>query len=415
MSKALETRLRKGWVVALVLAGCARPGELPRPSGPAPGASATARVETGRLEPSLLLTGELVAERAVEVFAPDVSVRPLEIRWLAEDGSEVHAGDPIVELDTESILARFDDLRLAEEQAQQKLAVTEARVAADVLRAELAAAAAEAQVESARIDASVPAELQPEVEYQERQLALRKAELDLGSARAELDATRAGGRADTGIGRLELARARADLAEAEDDLEQMTVRAPADGVLLLGTNTTEDRRWQVGDQLWPGLALARLPDGRGLLVEARLSDVDDGRLVPGMAARVVPDAFPDLELGATVRSVEGVAQGGGKGGAGRAFKVVLELRPEDLAAGGSGAGVLRPGMSVRAAVRTPLGEERPLVPRSSLVLAGDEVRVVLASGEERPVVLAGCDLWRCAVAGGVEVGERLGRRVEEGA
>ena len=29
-------------------------------------------------------------------------------------------------------------------------------------------------------------------------------------------------------------------------------------------------------------------------------------------------------------------------------------------------------MSVRAAVRTPLGEERPLVPRSSLVLAGDD-------------------------------------------
>lgn len=370
------------------------------------------RVTEGTLEPRLLLTGELVAEKAVEIYAPDVSVRPLEIRWLAEDGAEVRAGDPLVELDTGSILAQLEDLRLAQEQAEQKLAVTEAQVAAEILRAELALSAAEAKVEGARIDASVPSDLQPETEYEEHRLALHKAELDLGSARADIATKRGVGRADTDLGHLELERAREELHRAEEDVERMTVRAPEDGVLLLGLNDGEGRRWQVGDQVWPGLALARLPDARSLRVEARLSDVDDGRLAAGMKAVVVPDALPDLRLEARVRSVEGVAQIRGAGSASRAFRVILELA--DRGPEGGETAALRPGMSVRAEVRLPAGDPLPLVPRSSLVLAGGQVRVVLAGGEERVVELAGCDLWSCAVRRGVEPGEAFGRRSGEG-
>src|SRR6185503_1645588 len=50
------------------------------------------RVRREPFERQYLLSGELVAERAIDLVAPDVGIRPLEIRQVVENGAQVTAG-----------------------------------------------------------------------------------------------------------------------------------------------------------------------------------------------------------------------------------------------------------------------------------------------------------------------------------
>lgn len=342
------------------------------------------------MEPRLLLTGELVVERAIELYAPDAAIRPMEIRWIAEDGASVASGDPVVEFDNEAIASRLEDLERDLEQAQQTLKVTRARVAAEIARAELKLRQKQAALDRARLDAEVPAELQPRAEYEDRQLELEKARLEFDQAQQELVAAKAGGQATVALDRLKRDQASEELRRARKDLDLLAMRAPDDGLVLFSENMRERRPWQVGDQVWPAERLARIPDLGSLEVEASLSDVDDGRLAPGMKAIVTPDAFPELELDARVRSVDGLADIQGPDSANRAFGVRLALA-------GPLPSALRPGMSVRVLVPQQGEGGMPVVPRSALVWGDEGPRLLLAGGEERPVRLGACDAHRCVV------------------
>jgi hypothetical protein len=58
-----------------------------------------------------LLTGELIAQRSVAITVPDVGIRPLEIRWMIENGATVAAGDLLFELDNTETRRRHSRAR----------------------------------------------------------------------------------------------------------------------------------------------------------------------------------------------------------------------------------------------------------------------------------------------------------------
>src|SRR5260370_3834946 len=76
----------------------------------------------GDLRPRLLLTGELKAARAQPLVAPRTANFQLQIRWLAEDGAEVAAGQPVVEVDNSSFLSNLEQKRLTAAAAADELA-----------------------------------------------------------------------------------------------------------------------------------------------------------------------------------------------------------------------------------------------------------------------------------------------------
>src|SRR6185503_3036271 len=68
--------------------------------GPPAGA---ARVTRRAVEDVFLLTGELRAMRSVSIQAPR-SEGPLQIRWMADDGADVAAGERVLELDASRVI-----------------------------------------------------------------------------------------------------------------------------------------------------------------------------------------------------------------------------------------------------------------------------------------------------------------------
>ncbi len=365
--------------------------------------SADLVVREGQVRPCQLLTGELVAERAEVLSVPPVPSWQAQIRWLAKDGAEVKAGDPV---------AIFDSGSLATDVEEKKLKATEAERALEQKTAEAETSAAEKRyaieekrtaVGKARTKAEVPSELLPQAEYQERQRALARAEGELAKAERALATQAATSQADLAVDRISLAASRREIETAERGRSALSLSAPRAGLVLIGKHPWEDRELREGDSVWVGMAIASLPDLSTLGVRARLADVDDGRIAPGMAATCTLDAYPRETLPCRIEEISALAGEAAKGARlRRAFAVRVALAKADPKR-------MLPGMSVRVeacgAPQTGL-----LAPRAGLDLAANPPRARLAAGGFAAVRLGACGPLECRVLAGLAVGQRL--RVE---
>lgn len=387
---------------AMALAGCAVAA-----SPEAAGGGAALRVRRGDFEQRLLLSGELAAERAERLTVPRGRVWQVQLRWLERHGAEVKEGQRVVAFDNSTLTADLEDKRLAAVQAESELQRVSAEAARQEAEKRFAREQREVELGKAKLAAAVPAELLPAREAQERQLALRRAEVALAKAEEELRAQLVAAAADLEVRRIALAKTEREIAAAEEGIASLELESPGEGLFLVGNHPWQGRQLQVGDMIWPGVRVAEIPDLASLYVVARLPDVDDGRVAPGMAAECVLDAWPRERRACRVREIAPLAEEESNQSLRRFVRVLVDLDGVDVAR-------MRPGMSVRVEV---LAQRTPgvlLAPRAGLRLLAAESRARLSAGERR-VELGQCNAQECVVVEGLAEGDVLLPAAEGGA
>lgn len=375
---------------ALAVAACAEAPAASRDDGPA------MAVERGDLVRSVLLTGELAAEDAVYLTTPNANIWPMQLRWIAEDGAAVTAGDPLAEFDNSQLLSSIAEMEATVVESENALAAAVARLGSAAAEAAFELEQARANLEKARMRADVPRELFSAREYEERQVERRRKELELEEASARRDSASKAGEAEVDLLRLNLERSMRRLRVAYDRIDFLDLRAARDGLFIRAINRQEGRVFQPGDSAWPGSPVGSLPDLSTLMVEARLYDVDDGRVVAGQPVIAVLDAFPDQTYRGTVHAVDLIAQEESGRTQRRTFRVavVLEtIEPERM----------RPGMSVKLEVRDEPLRDVLLAARAALDWSGGTPRLRTTEGW-REVDLGPCDAFRCVVTRGADEG-----------
>ncbi len=322
--------------------------------------------------------------------APVVKIWPLQVRWLAAAGSRVTAGDRIVEFDNAQLASRLEDERSAIVSAESALDQARASTATEAAAARLEVARQRAALAKAELAADLPEGVTSEQELANRRQELQASQLRLAQAEMTLRARQDGRDATLGAARQVLEEARLKYEQTRADLERLVVRAPSDGVLLLG-ESMEGSVLRVGDQTWPGNTVARIPDLSTLQVVADLYDVDDGLVAPGMEAEVILDTFPEEVLTGVVAQVEEIAQPMGRRTDRRSFRVLVAVEGIDPTR-------MRPGMSVRVEVSYQAVEDAWLVPRHRLVWRGEQPHLEAPGGELEPVSLLDCSTDHCALS-----------------
>ncbi|RPH54421.1 hypothetical protein EHM82_06875, partial [bacterium] len=212
------------------LAGCL---EGARAEGEAGAAASDLVVRRGAFRERILLTGALAAERGEALTVPRTDTWQLQIRWLAEDGTRVKAGDRLVEFDNSSFASEIEEKRLAASEAESQLEQTEAQARTNAAEKEFALEQRRAELEKARVAAAVPKELVSLSDYQENQLALRRAESELAKAETDLAAHRKASTAEIAVQRIALERARREIRSAEEAISALTLTAPRNGIVLI--------------------------------------------------------------------------------------------------------------------------------------------------------------------------------------
>ena len=286
----------------------------------------------------------------------------------ASDNVRVKAGDPLVILDDA-------DYRIALAQATAQVATGEAtveRLAQQIDASNAAVTSAEAQLTAAEAGAeNAKADFGRVQTLQEKAFASAAA---LDSARAAMDQTAAAvaaAEADISAAKANAAVAVAARTEAERSLDQYTlardqaqlnldhtiIRAPFDGVT--GNGAAEP-----GEYVAPGQRLLALVPLDDVYIDANFKETQLADLVPGQSARITVDAYPNRLIEGTVESV---APASGsvfsllppENATGNFTKIVQRVAvrirlPHDIAA----EGLIRPGMSIVAAIDTRTGPDR---------------------------------------------------------
>jgi membrane fusion protein, multidrug efflux system len=283
----------------------------------------------------------------------------------APDNTHVKAGDPLVILDDA-------DARIALAQAEAQIATGQAaveRIGQQIVAGNAAVASAKAQLASAtaaagnadaqfgRVDAlgakqfatTAAVDAARTVREQARQAvvaataAVAAAEANVGVVTAQKT------EAERALDQYRLARDQAQL-----NLDHTVIRAPFDGVV--GNGAAEP-----GEFVQPGQRLVALVPLDAVYIDANFKETQLADLKPGQTVAVTVDAYPDLAVTGTVVSV---APASGS---------VFSLLPPDNATGNftkivqripvrirlpadvTVDGLIRPGMSVVAAVDTRSG------------------------------------------------------------
>ena len=165
------------------------------------------------------------------------------------------------------------------------------------------------------------------------------------------------------------AQTRGALAQSQAKLEQMTVRAPADGVLLT-------RDVEAGDVVTAGKTLLRFASDGPRRVLLDLDERDLGKVALGQTAAVLADAFPQLRAPAVVSRINASVDNA---------RGTVEIELALTAA----AEHLRSGMTVSAEILTRPAQATLLLPATAVregraaLLEDGRVRWVKISTDER--------------------------------
>ena len=237
---------------------------------------------------------------------------------------------------------------------------------------------AQAELDKARAVAALPRGSLPERDWQENQLDLQRKQVSCAKAKDDLESQRKSAAFDAEVKQIALDKARREIKEAEKATQDMELKAPRDGIVVIGDIPWLRRKIEVGDTLDQGFTVVSLPDLGTMRVKALLSDVDDGRVAVGMKATCTIEAFSDHPLEGIVREISPVARETSENSQRRAFDVIIELPEIDRER-------MLPGLSVKVEIHGREVHDATLVPRRAIDLDAKPAHVRSVDGQTFPV------------------------------
>jgi HlyD family secretion protein len=265
----------------------------------------TAEARRGDFQVIVRCRGELVSLHSVQITAP-YNVPGLQIVWQAPPNGEVNQGDPVLRFDSSAARAQLSEKEAALLQAQATLeqAVAQSRMTAEQDHLDLSAAKVE--VERAKLEASKQ-EIVSQLQGEESRIDLGLAEEKLRVTQASVELHQKSDVSKIASLTRQRDKAQADIDITKQRLGQMEIHAPSNGVVAYLSNYSQGwmnaKPFKVGDQVWPGSAIAELPDLATLEIKGKLEETDRGRVVVGQDARILVDPFPEKTFDGKVSAI----------------------------------------------------------------------------------------------------------------
>ena len=298
-----------------------------------------AQARAGEFLAIIRCRGEVKADRSVQVYAPLMPT--LRIAWMAPAGDFVEEGAPVIRFDSsaaqQDLIQKEAALRTAKATFEQALAqgrINSEHDSGDLIDAQL-------QVELANIKTATN-EFISRLEAERNKIDLTVAQQKQNVQQATSDQHKVGDEA-----KLSGLKRQADQAQLEVDLlksrlERMEVKAPLAGYWIVNANYNGGvgntaAPFKIGDNVSAGMNLAVIPDMTSLVLDAKVEEIDRGRIKAGDSVRVRVDAVPELIIEAKISQISPLAELSLEGAIARSFRAYAALQNPDPR--------LRPGMN----------------------------------------------------------------------
>jgi multidrug efflux pump subunit AcrA (membrane-fusion protein) len=344
--------------------------------------------------------GQLLARRSEQLMAP-LDATDLQIIWLAPAGGAVKKGDVVIRFDPSRMQQDLKEKQVALEQAQATLdqAVADARIAADQDKIDLSSA--NYQTEKAKLEAAKQA-IMSKIQGEESEIDFNLAAQRLKVQQSAVITHEKS--AESRIASLTRARdtAKTQVEFTQHQLSLMELKSPLDGVINYMSNYSQGwinaQPFKVGDHAVAGGVLAEIPELSSIQMEAKVDEVDRGRVAVGNKVMVHVDAFPEKVLPATVVFVTPLPEQNNEWPPSRSFRAYAQLDSPDAR--------LRPGMNAGADIVETKIPNAISIPAKALFTRDGRPVVYIKAGEQyvaKPVQVTAKNPDQVAIAG-IEAG-----------
>jgi HlyD family secretion protein len=274
----------------------------------------TATVKEVDLQLKVFTKGALHTEQSRVVSAPPIAGGTLQIIQLTTAGTQVHAGDVVLEFDPSQQEYNLAQNRSDLEQADQEIVKAKADAAVQTAEDQTALLKAKYAVRKAELEVSKN-EILSSIDGQKNQLALEEAKRALTQLEQDIRSHGASNDAALAISQEKHHKAQLAMDRAELNIKNMRITSPIDGLMVIHGNrdstggffmdgmTLPD--YHIGDQVNPGSSIAEVIDSSRLEISAQVGETDRTNLKTGQPVDIKIDALPGESFAGTVRTVGG--------------------------------------------------------------------------------------------------------------
>lgn len=362
----------------------------------------TVAVEPAAFQIRIPAVGELQAAQATPVQVPPTLRGMQRIAWLAPEGSEVKAGEPVARLDAEQIDDRLERGRETLSTLDKELTAKRAELAAE--RQQLDSEMALLVEEKAKSEQFAPRDetLFSRHEILDAEMDLELIETKIEHCRTRVERLEKRSEAEMEILRLRRQTEETRIAQLEEARASLSIVAPHDGFFLYDT-TWQGEKMRVGMSIWAGQQIGELPDASKMEAKLHVLESEAAGLAEKLEGSIEVDAYPGQTYPGRVKSVEPIANPIERESPVKYFEVVMELDETDT-------NTMKPGSRVRGSIYVARKDDVLSVPNQAIFHDGEETWVWIEGGagfERRPVEVGERSVSRTVVVSGLDEGERI--------
>ena len=326
----------------------------------------------------------------------------IAITDLAREGTLVKEGDVLAKFDGSATDDRVRTLTAELNAKRSELESLLERQSREVEEDKVRLAEAESAAEKAARKAEVNPDVYASIDYaklvEEKRLAsdLYRREQQRSSL---VERVRSAQRAEV---EADIRRLESEVKGARQTLDSFTIRAPRDGLVIIGTNR-EGQKLDVSDGVNPGIVVVELANPNELIVQAEVPEYAAASIAVGQTAKVSLDASGGSEIEGKVASVASIVRRQSQYSQAMVRDVSVAL-PDDVIA------KLRPGMSAKITISVDNQSAALAVPDGALEYRDGKPGVVVRGDGWRPVQLGRETEGMRIVEAGLEAGEQVAVR-----
>jgi len=293
----------------------------------------------------VILTGSIHAKKAEYFTVPRNNTWQIQIKWMPEEGTEIKPGDPVVRFDTSNLVNEIENIEVALEVLEQEIDQKKFDNKHQQLELDFKVKKAKIEYKKAEIDASVPKGILSLYEYDKGQMELKKRGQELKDAKIEKIAKTKSMKTELEKKNIEIKQKREELENYKKMLKGLTIYSKTAGALIYAKHPWEDRKIQIGDEIFTSATVASIPDINSLEIKAWANEGVVESLNTGQRVDIYLDAYPDKHLYGKIIDISKSAGEKKQWGKSHYFMVIISLDSLDLK-------VMKPGMSVKCEIKS---------------------------------------------------------------
>ena len=363
----------------------------------------TTKVKKGDFEILVSVTGELQAEKSVEIRGPsnlrsrNLRLRGIKIQELIPEGTVVDSGDWVATLDRSEADNSLKDIsdELEKDESQYTKTKLDTTIQLRQLRDDLINL--KFSMEEMKI-ALEQSQYEPPATIRQAQINLDKATRAFEQARKNYALKVKQAQADMTEVNINLGKQERTQKEMVDVLKDFDIYAPAPGMVIYKREWNGQKR-TVGSEISPwDLTVATLPDLSTLVSKTYVNEIDISKVNVGQLVRVGVDAFPEKKFTGRVIEIANIGEQLPNTDA-KVFEVSIRLNENDT--------ILRPSMTTSNQIITSKFGDVLSLPLEAVHTNDSLSFVYTTKGARKVVVLGDANENEIIVEQGLEADEEI--------